>query len=344
MPTDRSASRSEQAPSGPSPLAGLALLVAFVCGAVVALQSRVNGTLTETTGALVAAWFSFGSGFLVLTLLLASPTYRSHLGRVLRALRDRRLAPWQLIGGAFGGLLVATQAYAVPHIGVALFVVALVGGQLGSALLVDRAGLGPGGKLPITLGRAIAALIAVSGVVVAVGGRVGGNGLDLLPVVLAFAVGMGASVQQALNGRVTQVTRDGLATAWVNFLLGCTVLLLIGAWPVFTSPAPWSSGAPVAPWWAWLGGLCGVAFITGLAWAAQHAGILELGLAMIAGQVVLGLAIDALTPQTRDQIDVLSFVGSGLTLVAAGAAALAVRRARRAQRAQRSLSPERGED
>lgn len=281
---------------------------------------------------MLAAWWSFGSGFVVLMAMLAWPRYRRKVARVLSALRSGGLAWWQVIGGAFGGLLVATQAYAVPHIGVALFIVALVGGQLGSALVVDRVGLGPGGVLPVTPGRAIAAMIALAGVVVAVAGRIGSNGLEIVPVILAVAVGMGAAVQQALNGRVTQVTHDGLATAWFNFLIGCTVLLLIGAIPVFTAPAPWNTDAPAAPWWAWLGGACGLFFIAMLGWAAQYAGILELGLAMIAGQVVLGLTIDAVVPQTRDQIDVGSFVGGGLTLVAAGLAALAVRRARRHRR------------
>lgn len=303
-----------------------------------AIQSRANGTLTETTGSMLSAWFSFGSGFAILTVLLVSPAIRRHLGRVRTAWRTGDLRWWQVIGGIFGGLLVATQAYAVPHVGVALFIVALVGGQLGSALLVDRFGLGPGGKLPITPGRVVAALVALAGVGVAVGGRLGDNGVALLPVLLTVAVGIGTAVQQALNGQVTRVTRDGLATAWINFLLGCSVLLLIGAVPVFTSPAPWTSGAPTPPWWAWIGGICGVVFIAVLGWAAQHAGILELGLAMIAGQVILGLAIDALMPATRDQIGLWSYLGGGLTLLAAGAAAAAIRRARHQRRQARHPS------
>lgn len=280
---------------------------------------------------MLAAWFSFGSGFLVLCALWVWPSYRRRLGRVRTALADGRLSRWQLVGGGFGGLLVATQSYAVPHIGVALFLVALIGGQLGSALLVDRFGLGPGGVLPISFGRVVAALIAVSGVAVAVAGKVGA-GLALLPVVLAFAVGAGTAVQQALNGRVTQITRDGMATAWINFLVGCTVLVLIGSIPVFTSAPPWSGGAPTPPWWAWIGGLCGVIFIAVLGWAAQHAGILELGLTMIAGQVIAGLVIDALTPEARDQIDAWALTGAGLTLLAALTAGLAVRGATRRPR------------
>ncbi len=306
----------------------LALLAAFGCGGLIALQSRMNGTLAESVGSFPAAWYSFGSGLLVLTLLFVTPRHRSRVGRVVTALRSGRLAWWQVLGGVAGGLLVGTQTYAVPVLGVAAFLVATIGGQTVSALLVDRLGLGPAPAQALSVARVMAAALAVIGVAVASASTsTGGSatGVAVLPVVLAFLVGMGVAVQQAVNGQVSTVTRDSWATAWVNFTAGSTTLLLVGAVPVWRSgwPTDWA-----VPGWAWWGGLCGVAFIALAAWAVQHTGVLLFGLVTITSQMALALVLDLAHPDTREQVDVQMLLGVVITVVAAGGAGLSARRAR----------------
>ncbi|KUG59336.1 hypothetical protein AVL62_06565 [Serinicoccus chungangensis] len=92
MPTDA----AQTSPVGARPLLTtlLPLLAAGVCGAVLPVQSRVNGVLSEQVGALPAATLSFGSGLVVLTLLLA-----------LAPLRRRAAAVWSAVrsGGCGGG-------------------------------------------------------------------------------------------------------------------------------------------------------------------------------------------------------------------------------------------------
>lgn len=304
----------------------LALLAAFVCGALIAVQSRMNGTLAESVGSFPAAWYSFGSGLLVLTLLFVTPRQRSRVGRVLTAVRTGRLAWWQVLGGVAGGLLVGTQTYAVPVLGVAAFLVATIGGQTVSALLVDRLGLGPAQAQALSLARVLAAALAVVGVAVASASTDDSvTAAALLPVVLAFLVGMGVAVQQAVNGQVSTVTRDSWATAWVNFAAGSTTLLLIGAVPVWRSgwPTDWA-----VPAWAWWGGLCGVGFIALAAWAVQHTGVLLFGLVTITSQMALALVLDLAHPATRDQVDAQMLAGVVITVVAAAGAGLSARRAR----------------
>lgn len=307
-------------------LAGpLALLAAFGCGALIAVQSRMNGRLSESVGSFPAAWVSFGSGLLVLSLLLVLPRQRARVARVGSALRDGRLAPWQVLGGVGGGLLVGTQTYAVPIVGVAAFLIATIGGQTVSALLVDRFGLGPAAAQALSPARVVAAALAVVGVAVAATSADDGSAVVLLPVLLAFLVGMAVAVQQAFNGRVTTVTRDATATAWVNFVAGTSTLLLIGAVPVWRAglPTDWS-----APGWAWWGGMCGVVFIALAAWAVQHTGVLLFGLVTVTSQLATALVLDLANPATRDQVGLQMFVGVGITVVAAAGAGLASRRAR----------------
>ena len=155
-----------------------AAAAAFVGGAVMSLQARMNGELsTGFRAPLDAAMWSFGSGAVLLSLLLlAAPGVRAAVGDLPAALRDGRLRWWQCIGGVGGGAFVVTQTYAVPLAGVAIFTIAVVGGQTLNALLVDKLGLGPAGRAPVTPARAASAALAFVGVVVAVGARGGGGG------------------------------------------------------------------------------------------------------------------------------------------------------------------------
>ena len=93
--------------------------VAFVGGAVFGLQTRVNGELAERAGsALWAALVSFGSGLLVLAVVIALVP---RLRRAARVAVTDRLPWWTYLGGLSGGTLVAVSAVAVPRVGVATF-------------------------------------------------------------------------------------------------------------------------------------------------------------------------------------------------------------------------------
>jgi len=306
----------------------LALAAALACGVILAVQSRVNGELGLHVGAMPAAWISFGSGLLLLALLWASARFRAAFGRVRRAVRERRLLPWQLCGGVAGGLLVATQTYAVPLVGVATFLIAIVGGQMVSALVVDRLGLGPAPPERITAARVAASLLAVVGVLTAVGPELT-SGLAWLPILLAFLVGMSTAVQQATNALITATGGDSAVTAFINFAMGMAVLVLIGAWTVLPGGVPDLS---TAPWWAWVGGPMGGVFIILAAWAVVHSGVLLFGLVTVTSQLGTGVVLDLIEPSTRDQVGAQMLLGVALTVVAALGAAMARARARRGGR------------
>lgn len=318
-------------PTEPGRIQALALGAAFASGALLAVQSRLNGRLAETVGGFPAAWVSFGSGLLVLSVLLTRAEHRSRLSRVAAAIGSGRLRWWQVLGGVSGGLLVGTQTYAVPLVGVAAFLIATIGGQALSALLVDRQGLGPAPPQPLSWTRVAAAITAVVGVAIAATGGGGDDtaALSLWPVLLAFGVGMLLAVQQAFNGQVNTVTGAPTATAWLNFATGSATLVVIGIVPVTLAgwPDRWD-----APAWAWWGGLCGVVFIALTAWAVQHLGVLLFGLVTITSQMATALLLDLGNPATRDQVGMQMLIGVAITVLAAGSAAVAAQSDRRAAR------------
>lgn len=312
----------------------------LLVGALVTVQSRVNGSLAGELGdglraGALAAVVSFGSGLLLLTLVVAShPRRRDGVRRVVAALRDpaardverhpRRLRPVHLLGGVGGAFFVASQGIAVGVIGVALFIVAFTAGQSVASLVVDHLGLGPGGHQAVSRPRAIAALFAVAGVTVKVLGDLDGTelGLALLLALLALVAGCLQAVQQAFNGRVSAVGGP-LATTWNNFVVGTSALLVLLAASLLVPGR--IDGFPTS-WWSYVGGVLGVSFIAISAVTVQIHGVLVLGLCSIAGQVVAAEALEVLDPAV--EVTPLGLLG-GLLAVLGVVVALASRGASR---------------
>jgi transporter family-2 protein len=297
----------------------LAATASFAVGALVALQARVNGDLAERlgggfSGGALAATLSFTAGFLALTgWLVLAPRHRRALRVLGPELARRGLQWWQLLGGLFGALLILTQAGAVPTIGVAIFTVAVVAGQTGGGLAVDRVGLGPAGRQPVTGRRVLAALVAVGAVVLSVSGRLGSASFAPALLVACVVAGAGVSVQSALNGQVARATSSPVVAAWVSFGIGLVALGLVVAAVVATG-----TRYPALPgtWWLYTGGLMGVAFVTVVAGVVRLVGVLVVTLATVAGQVVGAVLLDAFAPVAGQELQAVTVVGAVVTVLA----------------------------
>ncbi len=320
----------------------LGLPAAVVVGVLIAGQAKVNSRLAAYVGGgfeggVEAALISFGVGFLILCAMVGPiRSWRTGLVRIWRSWRgtDRsgrpRLARWQVLGGLAGAFFVASQGLTVATIGVALFIVGVVAGQTASALVVDHLGIGPAGKRPVTARRVGGAVLAIGAVVLGVLAKLEGtdplHGAGVALLLLPLLAGVGASWQQAVNGRVAQVGGPMPAT-WVNFVVGTAALAVLLLVAITLSGTP---GAPPAPTagqlWLYLGGPIGIAFIGLSAWLVRELGVLLLGLASVVGQVLGALALDALAGV---HLGFLTFAGAALTLVGVGIAATTGRSSRR---------------
>lgn len=260
---------------------------------------------------------SFGGGLIVLLLLLpVLGRMRAGAGKIRAALDAGSLHRWQLLGGLGGALLVASQAVTVDALGVAMFTVGVVTGQTISGLFVDRAGLGPAGARAITPQRLAGAGLMLVAVLVTTWGGLDGAGRDVWLLVMPLAGGVAVAVQQAINGRVGMAAENPLTATLVNFTVGTTALLL--GWTVSllvrgTGPGPLPSN-PVF----YLGGLVGIAFIAIAAIVVRWIGVLVLGLATIAGQLIGSLLLDTLVPTREGMVTAATVLGVGLALVAIG--------------------------
>ncbi|MHC1562342.1 DMT family transporter [Actinomycetospora sp. C-140] len=308
----------------------LGLAGAFVTGAFIVGQARVNAELgTELGNGVVAAVISFGLGLTLLLVLLALvPAGRRGLRRVGAARRRGTLRPWQLLGGLGGALLVAGQGLTAHLLGTALFTIAVVAGQSSGGLVVDRAGLGPAGPQATTPPRLVGAALMLGAVVLSVAPSVSTDApvaLALLPL----AAGVAVATQQALNGRVAaaaggsdadghdSVVASVLPAAMVNFVVGLVALVVAGIVAVLLVGPP---NPPPSAWYLYLGGPFGAIFIGLGAWVVGQIGVLLLSLGAVAGQIVCALVLDLVLPSAAGTPGLTTVLGAVLTLVAAGIA------------------------
>jgi transporter family-2 protein len=294
--------------------APVALGLAGVGGVAAAAQAAANGELGQRAGgAPLAALVNTGSGLVILLLALAVvPSMRAGVA----ALRRTRLPWWTYAGGLLGGSFILIAAYAVPVVGVSLFTIAQVAGGSFGGLGVDRAGLAPLGRLPLTGGRLAAAALAVAAVTLAQVGSPPGR-LALGLVVLSVAAGAAIAVQSALNGRVSVASGTGVA-ALLNF---STAIVLVGVAAGVASswPRDWPG-----EWYLYVGGVLGVALVLTLVVSVRAVGVLRSGLALVAGQLAGALLLDALAGVRR--VDWALVAGAALTVVAVAISGRGARR------------------
>src|SRR5919197_4186358 len=206
------------------PSAPLAVALSFLVGAGVAIQAFCNGRLAKELGSLEIAGLAnmVTGGALLVALAVAGGAARRALRRVREGARVRW---WMLLGGFSGALMVTVTTKTAPEIGVALLTVAIVCGQSGGSLLVDRVGLSPAGHHPVSPPRLVGVALAVAAVVVG-GLSARTDPQPVLLVLLVFA-GFCLAGQQAVNARLGRVTREPLVAATVNFAVGGAVLAAV---------------------------------------------------------------------------------------------------------------------
>ncbi|NKX49146.1 DMT family transporter [Arthrobacter deserti] len=281
-------------------------------------QGRVNGALGARLGdGLAAAAVSFGTGLVLVAALAVLPAGgRRALRRVLPALREGKFPRWYLLAGASGAFLVMSQGVTVALTGIALFTVAVVAGQSASGLLVDRLGLGPGGRKYLTLLRVLSALLTLAAVAWAVSPKLSVAGTPagwLLPLALPLAAGFLQSFQQALNGMQARHYGSPMPATLINFIVGFVLLCL--AWLVKLAVA--GGAGPLPPeWWYYLGGPLGCFFILVAAAVVGSLGVLLTGLGMIAGQLLGALLLDVFFPLPGSVITTATVLSTLLALAA----------------------------
>ncbi|WP_126427712.1 DMT family transporter [Brevibacillus marinus] len=135
---------------------GLMLLLSLVAGFGVAVQAGINAALGKKVGTIEASLVSFAIGTLCLLLLVIF----FGKGNLLAALSQPK---WMLLGGLLGAYYVLAMVLAVPKIGVASVLVAVIAGQIIASTVIDHFGLFGSRQIPVDWRRLLGiALLAAA--------------------------------------------------------------------------------------------------------------------------------------------------------------------------------------
>lgn len=303
----------------------LLVLATVLAGTLGPMQAAVNGELGSWLGdGHAAALISFGTGLvLMFVIVFARAKTRRQALAIPRIIKERRI-PWpNFLAGLCGAVIVLSEGVSVGTLGVATFQISLISGLVISGVLCDRFGVGVPFKVPLSAPRVIGAVLAIASTVIVMSPNFQAPDVIALAL-LPFAGGLLAGWQPAGNSNVARVTGSMYVSIGWNFLVGFTALLV-----AYLARAAFSGVDFSLPdtWWMYLGGPLGLASIALMALLVRGLGLLLLGLASTAGQLIGAVAIDALVPALGNTVHAVTLVGTLVALVAAGIAMVPPREA-----------------
>ena len=110
--------------------------------------------------------------------------------------------------------------------------------------------------------------------------------LAMLAVVLA---GGATALQAPTNAKMATAVGSSVNAAFVSFAVGTAALGLLA---VALNTRPDLTAAKSLPWYAWVGGLCGVVFVIAATWGVPRLGVATTITLMVAGQLIISLILD----------------------------------------------------
>lgn len=293
----------------------LFMLATVLAGMLSPMQSAVNGQLGKFLGdGNACAVISFASGLVVMFfIIIARKSTREQFASIPRLIKNRTIPLWNWFAGLCGAMVVFSEGASASDLGVATFQTALISALILSGLLCDRFGIGVKEKKPFTFQRITGALLAIVATVFVVMPQWESPHLLILAV-LPFMAGLLAGWQPAGNSAVGEATGSMLVSITWNFIVGFTVLSI--ALAIRMALGYVSFDLPTE-WWMYLGGPLGLASIALMAILVRGIGLLLLGVASTAGQLLGSVLIDLAIPALGNTVYFLTIVGTLFALAGA---------------------------
>jgi transporter family-2 protein len=295
---------------------------ALLLGALLAVQASANLQLAAAMGSpLGAATAQLALGTAVLVALAAAV---GTLGAVdLLASAE----PWHLVGGLASALYISAGVLLFGRLGALSTVGLFVAGQMVASLAVDALGLLGVERRPLGAVGTVGAIAVLAGAAGIVGGGVAGARVARRPawIGLALAAGAGLALQGPVNAQLRGDLDAPVTAGAFSFLVATAAmaLVLLALQARTGVPRP-RAPARAMPWWGWLGGLVGAAYVTAVPLLIPEIGAAATIGLTVAGQQLASLAVDrfGLLRLPRRPLTASRVVGVALLL--AGVAAIQV--------------------
>jgi len=275
----------------------LAIIIGLAIGVGLPIQTSINSRLRKSVGSpFVASLISFALG----TTFLAIITLIKDRSLFIPMALITQQPFWLWFGGILGVIYLTSNILLFPKLGSVQTVIMPILGQIIMGLLIDNFGLFKSLTKPLSLMRFIGAVLVLLGVVGAVsinqiidkrhdrilrGSQVSNN---LWPWrLLGILTGMFSASQTAINGHLGVVLNSTVKAAFISFLVGTIVLIVIVA--TLRPQLRLQKFKQHDPWWIWVGGFIGALFVLGNVYLVP---IIGTGLAVVI--VLVGLIIGSL--------------------------------------------------
>ncbi|WP_290773859.1 MULTISPECIES: DMT family transporter [unclassified Exiguobacterium] len=271
----------------------LAIIIGFIIGLLVPVQTSVNTRLRGVVGSPFLASlisFSIGSLFLLILVLLVDGNLTG-----LTAAADEPY--WIWAGGVLGVIYLTGNILLFPRLGGVQTVIMPIFGQVIMGLLIDHFGLFEANVTTLSLTRIIGATLVLLGVVgtVALGDYLARRHKQQMAStekslflwrVFGILTGTLGAAQTAINGHLGSVLGSAVKGALISFVIGTIALLLLNL--ILRTKWQIDRSQPF-PAWVWIGGLIGALFVAGNAFIVPLVGT---GLAVVI--VTIGLLTGSL--------------------------------------------------
>ncbi|MIS67889.1 DMT family transporter [Salmonella enterica subsp. enterica] len=293
----------------------LLMLATILAGMLPPMQSAVNGQLGHwLQDGNACAVISFASGLVVMFfIIIARKETRQQFASIPTLIKKRKIPLWNWFAGLCGAMVVFSEGASASALGVATFQTALISALLLSGLLCDRFGIGVEEKKYFTPWRITGALFAVIATIFVVSPQWHSTSFILLAI-LPFLAGLLAGWQPAGNTKVAEATGSMLVSITWNFIVGFCVL---GAALAIRIALGHVTIQLPDTWWMYLGGPLGLLSIGLMAILVRGLGLLMLGVASTAGQLLGSVLIDELIPSLGNTVYLVTIIGTLFALVGA---------------------------
>lgn len=302
------------------------LMLGLVAGAVVPFQTAVNSRLrTYVISPFVSSLISFmvGTIFLLVIIILSG-------GQLLLTNAQLHAIPWWMyLGGVLGMIGLTTNILLFPILGSVQTVIMPVLGQIMMSMIIDNYGMFGTTRHPLSLMRMVGVLLLIVGVliVVALPEYLARNSMKRPPEqrvkwkwlwqIFGVLVGGMLAIQAALNGRLGGLLQAPIHAALISFFIGTIMLFLVAVFQG-TLKNIRLVVQQKTPWWVWIGGFFGAAYIFLNAYLVPQIGTETVVVLVLLGQIISSLNIDqfGLLGSMKSSISVAKI--AGLIIMIAG--------------------------
>ena len=112
---------------------------------------------------------------------------------------------------------------------------------------------------------------------------------NLIAMIAVVFGGAATALQAPTNAKMMTAVGSPVNAAFVSFAVGTAAL---GILAVLLQARPDMAASRALPWYAWVGGLYGAIFVVAAAWGVPRLGVATTIILMVAGQLLLSVALD----------------------------------------------------